>query len=110
MFVCHDYGIHTDAGEREPRCQTTIGEQKRDNIHVRAGIDEAAFVAMREARDATLAMPALILPALQVNLRAGALPAPAGDGVRYLKIPLDRLLSRAMPTDFTPAPPWSAAP
>lgn len=91
VFVCHDYGLHTDTGEREPRCQTTIGEQKHANIHVRADTDEATFVAMREARDATLAMPALILPALQVNLRAGALPAPASDGVRYLKIPLDRL-------------------
>lgn len=88
VFVCHDYG--NDAGGREPRCQTTIGEQKRSNIHVRTDTDEAAFVAMRQARDATLALPALILPALQVNLRGGALPDPAADGVRYLKIPLDR--------------------
>ncbi|HEY0662678.1 MAG TPA: MBL fold metallo-hydrolase [Lysobacter sp.] len=87
VFICHDYG----PGGREPRCETTIGEQKRDNIHVRAGISEADFVAMREARDATLAVPALILPALQVNLRAGALPKPAGNGVRYLRIPLDQL-------------------
>jgi glyoxylase-like metal-dependent hydrolase (beta-lactamase superfamily II) len=91
VFVCHDYGIHTDSGSREPRCQTTIGEQKRSNIHIRADTDWSAFVAMREARDATLAMPALILPAMQVNLRAGGLPAPAADGVRYLKIPLNRL-------------------
>ena len=87
VFVCHDYG----PGGREPRCETTIGEQKRDNIHVHTGINEADFVALRETRDATLALPALILPALQVNLRAGALPEPAGNGVRYLKIPLDRI-------------------
>lgn len=91
VFVGHDHGIHTDAIDREPRCQTTIGEQKRSNIHVRADTIWPAFVAMREARDGTLAMPALILAAMQVNLRAGALPAPAADGVRYLRIPLDRL-------------------
>lgn len=88
VFICHDYGAD---GSREPRCETTIGEQKRDNIHVHAGVDEAGYVALREARDAKLAVPALILPALQVNLRAGALPKPAGNGVRYLRIPLDQL-------------------
>jgi glyoxylase-like metal-dependent hydrolase (beta-lactamase superfamily II) len=87
VFVCHDYG----PGGREPRCATTIGEQRAGNVHVRDGIDEAAFVAMRTARDATLAMPALILPAVQVNIRAGALPPPAANGVRYLKLPVDRL-------------------
>jgi glyoxylase-like metal-dependent hydrolase (beta-lactamase superfamily II) len=87
VFVCHDYG----PGGREPRCATTIGEQRAGNVHVRHGIDEAAFVAMRTARDATLAMPALILPAVQVNIRAGALPPPAANGVRYLKLPVDRL-------------------
>ena len=92
VFVCHDYGRPVDGGHgREPRCETTIGAQERDNIHVRDGIDEAAFVAMRDKRDATLSMPALILPAVQVNIRAGALPDPAGNGVRYLRIPLDRL-------------------
>ncbi len=91
VFVCHDYGIKDSPANREPRCQTTIGEQKRSNIHLRADTAWPAFVAMREARDATLAMPTLILPAMQVNLRAGALPAPAANGVRYLKIPLDRL-------------------
>jgi glyoxylase-like metal-dependent hydrolase (beta-lactamase superfamily II) len=87
VFVCHDYG----PGGRELACETTIGEQKRANIHVRDGISEADFVAMREARDATLAMPALILPAVQVNIRAGALPEPEGNGVRYLKLPVDRV-------------------
>ena len=87
MFVCHDYG----PGGRDVRCETTIGAQKRDNIHVRDDVDETDFVSLREARDATLAMPALILPAVQVNIRAGALPAPEDNGVRYLKLPLDRL-------------------
>ena len=87
VFVCHDYG----PGGREVRCETTIGEQKRGNIHARDGIGEAEFVAMRQARDATLAMPTLILPAVQVNIRAGALPPPEANGVRFLKIPLDRI-------------------
>ncbi|HEV8693850.1 MAG TPA: MBL fold metallo-hydrolase [Lysobacter sp.] len=86
VFICHDYG----PGGREVASETTIGEQKRSNIHVREGVGEAEFVAMREARDATLAVPALILPALQVNLRAGALPTPSANGIRYLRIPLDQ--------------------
>lgn len=86
VFVCHDYG----PGGREMACETTIDAQKRSNIHVRDGVSEADFVAMREARDATLAMPALILPAVQVNIRAGALPEPEDNGVRYLKLPLDQ--------------------
>ncbi|MDR6839795.1 MBL fold metallo-hydrolase [Pseudoxanthomonas sacheonensis] len=87
VFVCHDYG----PGGREVACETTIGEQKRSNLHVRDGVDENAFVTLRKARDATLAMPALILPSLQVNLRGGALPEPEGNDVRYLRIPLDSL-------------------
>ena len=87
VFVCHDYG----PGGRAPACETTIGEQKRSNIHVHEGIDEAAFVTLRQARDATLEMPTLILPSLQVNLRGGALPEPEGNGVRYLLLPLDSL-------------------
>ena len=92
VFVCHDYGKPgIDGSEgREPGCETTIAAQQRDNIHVRDGIDEATFVAMRSARDASLAMPALMLPAVQVNLRAGALPEPEANGTRYLRIPLDR--------------------
>lgn len=86
VFVCHDYG----PGGREVACETTIGAQKRENIHVREGTEEAQFVAMREARDATLAMPTLLLPAVQVNIRAGELPAPEGNGVRYLKLPIDQ--------------------
>ena len=87
VFVCHDYG----PGGRAPACETTIGEQKRSNIHVHEGIDEAAFVTLRQARDATLEMPTLILPSLQVNLRGGALPEPEGNGVRYLLLPLNEL-------------------
>ena len=87
VFVCHDYG----PGGRDVACETRIDAQKRDNIHVRDGVSESEFVAMREARDATLAMPALLLPAVQVNIRAGALPEPEANGVRYLKLPLDAL-------------------
>ena len=91
VFVCHDYGKPADGGQgRAPRCETTIDAQKRDNIHVRDGIDEATFVEMRTRRDATLAIPALLLPAVQVNIRAGALPPPDARGVRHLRIPLDR--------------------
>lgn len=90
VFVCHDYGKPGDGG-RAPDCETTIGAQKRDNIHLRDGADEAAYARMRDARDATLPMPALILPAVQANIRAGALPPPEDNGVRYLKLPLDAL-------------------
>ncbi len=87
VFVCHDYG----PGGREVACETTIGAQVRDNIHVGAGIGEDRYVEMRETRDATLAMPTLILPSVQVNIRAGELPPAEDNGVRYLKLPLDRL-------------------
>ncbi len=87
VFVCHDYA----PGGREPRCETTIGEQKRGNIHVREDTPEGDYVALREARDATLAMPTLMLPAVQVNIRAGELPEPEGNGIRYLKLPIDAL-------------------
>jgi glyoxylase-like metal-dependent hydrolase (beta-lactamase superfamily II) len=87
VFVCHDYG----PGGREVRCETSIGDEKRDNIHLRSGIDEEAFVRMRRERDATLAVPTLLLPSIQVNIRAGELPPAAVNGVRYLKLPLDTL-------------------
>jgi hypothetical protein len=70
---------------------TTVAEQKRANIHVHQGVTEAEFVQMREQRDATLAMPVLILPSVQVNMRAGQLPPPEGNGVSYLKIPVNAL-------------------
>ena len=87
VFVCHDYG----PGGRAVACETTIGAQKRGNIHLRDDTTEAEFVAMREARDATLKVPALLLPALQVNIRAGVLPPPEADGIRYLRLPVDIL-------------------
>lgn len=85
LFMCHDY---PPAG-RGPGWETTVAEQRAANIHVRDGVTEEQFVAMRTARDATLAMPTLILPAIQVNLNAGELPEPEGNGVRYLKIPIN---------------------
>jgi glyoxylase-like metal-dependent hydrolase (beta-lactamase superfamily II) len=87
VFVCHDYG----PGGREPRAQTTVGEQKRANIHVRADTTAAEFVDLRRKRDATLALPALILPAVQVNIRGGRLPPPDDNGRRFLSLPLDAL-------------------
>jgi glyoxylase-like metal-dependent hydrolase (beta-lactamase superfamily II) len=87
VFVCHDYA----PGGRAYACETTIAAQKAGNIHVRDGIAEDDFVAVRSARDATLAMPTLLLPAVQVNIRAGRLPEPEDNGVRYLKLPVDRL-------------------
>jgi glyoxylase-like metal-dependent hydrolase (beta-lactamase superfamily II) len=90
VFVCHDYA----PGGREPQCVTTVAEQRRANIHVRDGVDEAAFVAMRTGRDATLDVPALIVPSVQVNIRAGHLPPPEADGRSYLRVPLN-LLGRA---------------
>jgi glyoxylase-like metal-dependent hydrolase (beta-lactamase superfamily II) len=86
IFVCHDYPPN---GSRAPAWETTVAEERRANIHVRDGITEDAFVEMRTARDRTLAMPMLILPSVQVNMRAGDLPPPAANGIRYLKIPLD---------------------
>ena len=90
MFVCHDY---PPAG-RDVRWETTVQEQRDCNIHVRDGIGEAAFVAMREARDATLEVPTLILPSLQVNIRAGSLPPAEENGTAYLRIPLNALPAR----------------
>lgn len=87
LFMCHDYP--PDA--RLPAWQTTVGEQRRANIHLRDDITEAAFVQMRTARDRTLETPALMLPAIQLNIRAGAWPEPEDNGVRYLKIPLNAL-------------------
>jgi len=87
LFMCHDY----PPNGREAHWQTTVTEQRHANIHVGDGISEAEFVAMRTQRDATLAMPTLILPAIQVNIRAGHFPPPEDNGVRYLKIPVDGL-------------------
>lgn len=85
VFVCHDYS----PGGREPRCETTIAEQRSANIHLRDGIGEEAFVQMRSARDATLDVPNLILPSVQVNIRGGRLPPADADGVSYLRVPVN---------------------
>ena len=88
LFLCHDYKA---PGRDQFSWETTVGEEKRQNVHVREGISEDEFVAMRTARDSTLGMPKLILPAVQVNMRAGRMPPAEDDGKRYLKIPLDTL-------------------
>ncbi|MEW5251034.1 MBL fold metallo-hydrolase [Microbulbifer sp. 2201CG32-9] len=88
MFMCHDY---PPQGRDRHCCETTVGEQKRSNIHMRAGISEAEFVAMRQQRDATLEVPRLILPSIQVNIRAGQMPPAEDNGTVYLKIPVDKL-------------------
>ena len=85
LYMCHDYGPNG----RAIRWETTVAEQRAGNIHVRDGVDEDTFVTMRTARDATLSMPRLILPALQVNMRAGHLPPADADGRLFLKVPLD---------------------
>lgn len=87
LFMCHDYG----PGGRGIRWESTVAEQRAANIHVRDGIDEDAYVALREARDATLPVPALILPSLQVNMKAGRLPEPESNGTRYFRLPIDAL-------------------
>lgn len=87
LFMCHDY----PSGTRPLRYESTVAEQRAHNIHVREGISESEFVRMRQQRDATLAMPTLILPAVQVNIRAGALPPAEANGTSYLKIPINRL-------------------
>jgi glyoxylase-like metal-dependent hydrolase (beta-lactamase superfamily II) len=87
LFMCHDYPPEG----RAPQWETTVAAQRERNIHLHDGIDEAAFVTLRERRDATLDMPVLILPSIQVNIRAGELPPPEANGTRYLKIPLDAL-------------------
>ncbi|WP_367109760.1 MBL fold metallo-hydrolase [uncultured Psychrobacter sp.] len=87
MYLCHDY-----PSQGRKHCpSTTVAAQRQGNIHVKDGINEAEFVQMRERRDATLEMPRLIIPSVQVNIDAGHLPAPEDNGVRYLKVPLNAL-------------------
>ena len=85
LFLCHDYKA---PGREDYRWETTVGAQRRDSVHVHDGVSEDDFVAMREARDATLAVPKLLLPSIQVNVRAGQLPEAEANGVRYLRIPV----------------------
>ena len=87
LFMCHDY----QPGGRELRYETTIAAQRAENAYLKDGATEAQFVAQRTARDATLGMPALIIPAIQVNIRGGHLPAKDGNGIAYLKLPLDQV-------------------
>ena len=89
LFLCHDYKA---PGRDSFAWQSTVGAQRRDNLHVHDGVDEDAFVAMRTARDATLCTPRLLLPSIQINMRAGRLPEPEANGTHYLKLPLNRLL------------------
>lgn len=87
LFMCHDYGPNG----REIRWETTVGEERKHNIHVRDGVTEEEFVAMRQARDATLDMPKLIIPSIQVNMRAGKLPPKDESGRTFLKVPVNGL-------------------
>jgi glyoxylase-like metal-dependent hydrolase (beta-lactamase superfamily II) len=87
LFMCHDY----PPADRAVAFESTVAEQRARNIHVHDGVSEAEFVAMRTRRDATLEMPVLILPAVQINIRAGQLPPKEGNGVAYAKIPLNVL-------------------
>lgn len=87
LYLCHDYPPDT----RQPEHCCTVGQQRAGNIHVRDGITESAFTAMRTSRDKTLGMPVLILPAIQINIRAGEYPPPEDNGAHYLKIPLNQL-------------------
>ncbi|HPF23710.1 MAG TPA: MBL fold metallo-hydrolase [Hyphomonas sp.] len=88
LFMCHDYKA---PGRDEYRWETTVAEERAHNVHVHEGVSEDAFVAMREARDKTLGMPRLILPSIQINMRAGQLPEPEDNGTRYLKLPINVL-------------------
>jgi len=87
LFMCHDYGPNG----RDIQWETSVAEEREHNIHVGNGIDEDSFVAMREARDATLSMPRLIIPSLQVNMRAGNLPPADASGRAFLKVPVNTL-------------------
>lgn len=85
LYMCHDYR----PGGREVKFVSTVAQEREQNVHVKNGITEEAFVTMRTARDATLQMPTLILPSVQVNMRAGRLPEPEENNIRYLKIPIN---------------------
>lgn len=88
LWMCHDYKA---PGRDTPAWHSTVGEQREKNIHAHNGVGEDAFVAMRNARDKTLPMPVLILPSVQVNIRAGQMPPAAPDGHTYLKLPVNRI-------------------
>jgi len=87
LFMCHDY----PPNDRPVHFETTVAEERKSNIHMHDGISEAQFIEMRTTRDATLEMPVLILPAIQINIRAGELPPKEANGISYLKIPVNAL-------------------
>lgn len=87
LYMCHDY----PPTDREPQSMSTVAQQRQHNIHIREGVTQDDFVQMRQQRDATLAMPNLILPSIQVNIRAGQMPEPEHNGVSYLKLPVNAL-------------------
>src|SRR5699024_10036656 len=101
LFVLHDYA----PGGRERINETTVGAERRDNIHVGSGRSEAEFVKLRTERDQTLGMPTLVIPAIQINIRAGNLPPEEDNDTRYLKIPLDRAREFSTIADEEPATP-----
>ena len=87
LFMCHDYG----PGGRDIEWETTVAEERTNNIHVKDGVTEDEFVELRETRDKKLSMPRLIIPSLQVNIRAGRLPEPDESGKRHFKVPINQL-------------------
>ncbi|MGD2554868.1 MBL fold metallo-hydrolase, partial [Escherichia coli] len=87
LYVCHDY----PTGGRDPQWLSTVAVQRETNIHIHDGVDMDAFVELRQARDKTLPTPVLMLPSIQINVRAGAFPPAEENGVCYLKIPLNKL-------------------
>ena len=91
ILETHAHSDHYPPKDRGHRCETTVGEQKRHNIHVHEGTTEQQFVTLRERRDATLEMPRLILPSVQVNIRAGQMPPSEDNGTVYLKVPVNVL-------------------
>ncbi len=91
LFMCHDYPPVVEGQQRPVAWQCTVADQRERNIHIRDGIGEDEFVKMRSARDATLEMPVLILPAVQINIRAGQMPPAEDNGVAYVKIPINAL-------------------
>ena len=98
LFMCHDY---LPEGRSQHQWETTVKEQKHSNIHIHAGVDENAFVAMREERDNQLGMPRLILPSIQVNIRGGNMPRAEGNGTIYLKLPVNVLGEPQTPPEET---------
>ena len=88
LFLCHDYKA---PGRSDYAWETTVGDQRRGNIHIREGVGEEEFVELRGKRDSELCTPKLLFPSVQVNMRAGHLPEPEADGTRYLKLPLNKL-------------------